>query len=61
VVSEAGWQEMRWERLEALAHLWRMDTIDTTPMTEMEVAGAVLGWCRRALADDAPALRVVGS
>lgn len=60
VVSDAGWEQMRWERLEQLAAEWRMHTIDTTHMTKRDVADAVLDWCRRALAGDAPALRVTG-
>jgi hypothetical protein len=58
VVSDGGWEEMRWERLQALAPDWRMHTIDTTDMTRREVADAVLDWCWRALRGDAPALRV---
>lgn len=58
VVSDAGWEEMRWERLEQLAPDWRMHTVDTTHMTRSGVAEAVLEWCRRALAGDAPALHV---
>jgi hypothetical protein len=58
VVSEAGWEEMRWERLERLAPAWGMHTVDTTHMTTRQVADAVLEWCRRALSGDAPTLRV---
>jgi hypothetical protein len=58
VVSEAGWEEMRWERLERLAPAWGMHTVDTTHMTRQQVADAVLDWCRRALSGDAPTLRV---
>jgi hypothetical protein len=58
VVSDAGWEEMRWERLEQLAPEWRMHTIDTTHMAIKAVADAVVVWCRSALAGDAPALRV---
>lgn len=61
VVSDAGWEEMRWERLEQLAPDWGMHTIDTTHMTKRDVADAVLAWCRRALTGDAPALRVTSS
>ena len=60
VVSDAGWEEMRWERLGELAPEWGMHTIDTTHMTRREAADAVLDWCRRALAGDAPALRFTG-
>ena len=58
VVSDGGWQEMRWQRLEQLAQDWSMHTIDTTDMTTTEVADAVLDWCRHALAGHAPSLRV---
>jgi hypothetical protein len=61
VVSDAGWEEMRWKRLERVASGWSMHTIDTTQMTTRQVADAVLDWCRRALAGDAPALRVTGT
>lgn len=60
VVSDAGWEEMCWERLEGLASNWRMHTIDTTHMTRTDIADSVLDWCRRALAGDAPVLRGTG-
>jgi broad-specificity NMP kinase len=61
VVSDQGWEEMRWERLADLADRWRMHTIDTSHLSREEVADEVLEWCRRALAGDAPALQVIGS
>jgi hypothetical protein len=61
VVSDGGWAEMRWERLEQVADSWRIHTVDTTHMNRREVAEAVLAWCRRALAGDAPALSVTSS
>jgi hypothetical protein len=61
VVSDGGWEGMRWERLERLAGSWSMHTIETTNMTEREVADAVLDWCGRALANTAPLLRVAGT
>jgi hypothetical protein len=60
VLSDGGWDEMRWERLEGLAPNWRMHTIDATGMTRTELAAAALDWCHRALARDAPTLRVRG-
>ena len=56
VVSDGGWEGMRWERLEQVAADWSMHTIDTSDMTKREVADAVLDWCRRAFLD--PTLRV---
>jgi hypothetical protein len=58
VVSDEGWAEMRWERLEVLAADWWVHTIDTTAMTQTEVAEAALDWCHQALAGGAPALRL---
>ena len=58
VVSDRGWEEMRWERLERLGHDWRMHTIDTSRLSRREVTDLVLEWCRHAVAGDAPALRV---
>jgi hypothetical protein len=57
VVSDRGWEEMRWERLEELAADWQMHTIDTTRMTKKDVADAALDWCHHALTGDAPVLR----
>jgi hypothetical protein len=58
VVSDQGWEEMRWERLEQLGEKWCMDIIDTSSLSRAEVAEAVLDWCRRALAGNAPTLRL---
>ena len=58
VVSASGWEEMRWDRLKRLSAEWRMHTIDTTSMVATEVADAVLDWCRRAIAGEAPVMRV---
>jgi hypothetical protein len=60
VVSDGGWEEMRWERLGELAADWQMHTIDTTQMTKKDVADAALDWCHHALTGDAPALRLTG-
>ena len=54
VLSTDGWDEMRWDRLAVLARDWQMIRIDTTPMTRDRVAAAVLEWCRRVLAAEAP-------
>jgi energy-coupling factor transporter ATP-binding protein EcfA2 len=61
VLSDRGWAEMRWERLERLAPVWRMHTIDATQMTRTDVAEAVLAWCRRALKGRAPTLQITGT
>lgn len=58
VVANGGWEEMRWERLKSLVPAWGMHTIDTSRMSIGQVADAALDWCRRALAGDAPRLRV---
>jgi hypothetical protein len=53
VVSEGGWDQMRWDRLDRLPATWGMHTIDTSRLTRAEVADATRDWCRRALAGDA--------
>jgi hypothetical protein len=58
VVSDNGWEQMRWERLAQLTDTWAMHTIDTSDMTPAEVATAVERWIDRALRDEAPTLRV---
>jgi hypothetical protein len=58
VVSDQGWEGMRWERLERLTDDWRIHTIDTSRLSRREVADLVLEWCQHALAGDAPALRL---
>jgi hypothetical protein len=58
VVSDGGWEEMQWGRLDAMSADWRMPTVDTTDLTKAGVADAVLDWCRRALAGDAPTMRI---
>lgn len=58
VVSDGGWEEMRWQRLKCLAPGWRMQSVDTSDMTKSDVASSVLEWCRQALKGDAPMLRV---
>ncbi len=58
VVADDGWEQMRWERLPALAPRWGMHVIETTELTRRDAAEAVLAWCRCALAGEAPALPV---
>jgi len=49
VLRTGGWDEMRWDRLEAMAPTWRMRVIDTTSMPCEDVAHAVVDWCRGVL------------
>ena len=61
VLTSGGWDEMRWERwigADPAGRDWSMQVIDTSELTEDEVAEEVLGWCRRALLGQAPMLRV---
>lgn len=60
VVSDQGWEEMRWDRLHRLVDDWGMHVIDTSRLSRVDVAAAALAWCRQALAGDAPTLRVRG-
>lgn len=43
---DAGWEEMRWERL---PDAWEVAEIDVTEMPPAEAADEVLAWCRRDL------------
>jgi hypothetical protein len=56
VLSIDGWEEMRWDRLAVVAPDWQMIRVDTTHMTRDRVAEAVLEWCRRVLAAQAPVI-----
>jgi ABC-type cobalamin/Fe3+-siderophores transport system ATPase subunit len=60
VVSDNGWGDMRWERLDESIVTWTMHVIDTTRMTREEVSAAVLIWCRLALAGEARTLKLKG-
>jgi broad-specificity NMP kinase len=42
-VIDAGWEEMRWERL---PDAWEVPVIDTTEMSPAEAAADVVAWCR---------------
>jgi hypothetical protein len=45
-VIDAGWEEMRWERLPTA---WEVAEIDTTSLSPAEAADEVLAWCRQVL------------
>lgn len=60
VVSDGGWDQMRWDRLQRVVDRWDMRVIDTSPMTRPEVATHALDWCRNALGGTAPALQIPG-
>jgi hypothetical protein len=42
-VIDAGWEEMRWERL---PESWEVAEIDVTELSPVEAAAGVLAWCR---------------
>jgi len=61
VLTTESWEEMRWERwvgAEADREDWLMQVIDTSELTEEQVAFEVLSWCRRVLLGHAPMLRL---
>ena len=58
VVSDGGWDEMRWDRLQRVAGRWDMHVIDTSQMTKPEVAAHALKWCHEAVGGIAPSLHV---
>jgi energy-coupling factor transporter ATP-binding protein EcfA2 len=62
VLSTNGWDAMRWDRLtnvDASNGGWAVHVIDTSELSTDDVAEQVLTWCRRALEDQAPAMRVL--
>ena len=62
VLSTNGWDPMHWERLGKLDPSnggWAVHVIDTSELSTDEVAEQVLTWCRRALEDQAAAMRVL--
>lgn len=58
VITNDGWDQMRWDRLESLAPDWHVTVLDTTELQPREVAAAVLDWCRRTLNGDTRTLRI---
>jgi hypothetical protein len=60
VLQTDGWEQMRWERSSRLGDTrsWVVHVLDTSSLTAEAVASELLTWCRRALAGQAPAMRV---
>ena len=53
VLTTGGWEGMRWERLRAIdpgEGGWQIHVVDVSGLARDEVAAAVLGWARAALA-----------
>jgi hypothetical protein len=60
VLQTDGWEQMRWERWNRLHDMgsWAIHMLDTSNLTPAAAASEILAWCRRALAGQAPAMRV---
>jgi hypothetical protein len=58
VVTTNGWDQMRWDRLPALATQWHVHTIDTTDRAPEHVADATLAWIRSAITGAQPTIHV---
>ena len=60
VLQTDGWEQMRWERWSRLDDTgsWAMHVLDTSSLTAAAVASELLAWCHRALAGQAPVMRV---
>jgi hypothetical protein len=60
VLQTDGWEQMDWERWSAIddAGDWAMHVLDSSSLTAAAVASELLAWCRRALAGQAPVMRV---
>jgi hypothetical protein len=55
VITEDSWEQMDWDRRPK--EPWQIPILDTTHLSEAEVAAEVLGWARNALAGSAPVFR----
>ncbi|MGO9823459.1 MAG: hypothetical protein ACLPTJ_22745 [Solirubrobacteraceae bacterium] len=56
VLTTDGWEAMRWERWTGRGRLqdsWSMHVLDTSNMSEPQLAAEVLAWCYSALAGEA--------
>jgi hypothetical protein len=63
VLSANGWDAMRWDRcsdLDPTDGSWSMEVLDTSALTPVQVADAVLTWCRRVLRVEAPIMHPRG-
>jgi hypothetical protein len=58
VVATNGWDQMRWDRIPALAAHWHLNVIDTADRTPKAVSGTVLAWIRSVLGGNEPALHI---
>lgn len=58
-VTTDAWEAMRWERWvgRAPGPEWAMTVLDTSRRTPEQVGAEVAGWCRRAVAGEAPVFR----
>lgn len=56
VVSTNGWDQMRWDRVPALAPYWTVTTIDTTDRDAAAVAAKVKAWICEVLSGTLPSL-----
>jgi hypothetical protein len=58
VVTTNGWDQMRWDRIPALASDWHVHTIDTTDRSPEQVAATALAWIRSAIAGAEPTIHI---
>lgn len=58
-VTTDAWEPMRWERWvgRAPGPEWATTVLDTSRLTPEQVGAEVAGWCRRAVAGEAPVFR----
>lgn len=58
-LTNDAWAEMRWDRWigRAPGPEWAMTVLDITPFTPEQLGAEVAGWCRRAVAGEAPVFR----
>jgi hypothetical protein len=57
VITTNSWDQMRWDRLQHVSDTWHVTTIDTSELSRMQVAEAVVAWARSSVAGDVPVIR----
>jgi len=58
VITTNSWDQMRWDRLQHVSDTWHVTTIDSSELSRMQVAEAVVAWARSSVAGEVPAIHV---
>ena len=58
VITTNSWDQMRWDRLQHVSDTWHVTMIETSELSRMQVAEAIVAWVRGSVAGDIPAIHV---